>query len=306
MASHLDAALKAVQYSITSPYRWSTQYQLLKRGFTIDTWDFVSQQDIVGYIGSTPDSMIIAPGKTHFGIMFGDNTGMATSCRYLSEMLIVAGRKTEGDRIRQLGQQLMDRVNQLAWNGKFYTHHIPENPELKRDFGVDQSQQISLSNAYSINRDISHEQAVSIIRSYQNIRQKMPASSPGEWYTIYPPFPRGFDVPQWEYMNGGVTSIVAGELAHGAFEHGFEPYGVDILDRVLQLAHRRNDFLSCVYRGKMPETPQRQCVPLDLRPYANVDFVGENSKTAIGWTGEGNNDLVCPWGFSAFRTSPLR
>jgi hypothetical protein len=45
MASCLDAAIKAFRYSTTSPYRWSKRYQLLKRGFTIDTWDFQSDED---------------------------------------------------------------------------------------------------------------------------------------------------------------------------------------------------------------------------------------------------------------------
>ncbi len=45
-----------------------------------------------------------------------------------------------------------------AWNGDFYTHWIAENPEYKPDVGVDMSSQVSLSNAYALNRGISHEQ----------------------------------------------------------------------------------------------------------------------------------------------------
>ncbi|HUO29968.1 MAG TPA: hypothetical protein VMU80_12175 [Bryobacteraceae bacterium] len=40
MASHLEAARKALDYSVTDPARWSKRYQLLKRGYTIDSWDF--------------------------------------------------------------------------------------------------------------------------------------------------------------------------------------------------------------------------------------------------------------------------
>ncbi len=306
MASRLDNALKALKYSTSNPYRWSEKYKLLKRGFTIDTWDFQANEDVVGYIGSAKDPMVIHKDKTRFGIMFGDNTGMAVSCRYLAEMLEYANRKEEAERVRQIGKELMERVNKLAWNGKFYTHHAPEDPTVKRDLGVEQSKQISLSNSYSLNRNLTHEQCVAIIKSYQEIRKEIPESSPGEWYSIYPPFPKGFDVGMWEYMNGGVLSIAAGELAHGAFEHGFEQYGVDIFDRLLKLARKHDNFLYCTYRGAMPKPPQRQFAALDLKQLANVDFFGTGGKNAIGWTGEGENDLhEMPVGQQTFHDIPF-
>lgn len=306
MATRLDHALKALKYSTSDPYRWSKKYQLLKRGFTIDTWDFVSNEDIVGYIGKSNDAMIVNPLSTHFGIMFGDNTGMASSCRYLAEMLAYVDRHTEASQVRAIGAQLLDRINQLAWNGHFYTHHVAEDQTVERDFGVDQSQQISLSNAYSLNRDITHTQCVAIIQSYQALRQRIPSSSPGEWYTIYPPFPTGFDIPMWEYMNGGVTPIVAGELAHGAFEHGFEAYGVDILRRLHVLARQHRNFLYACYRGQQPEPPQRQFIPLDLRAIANIDFSDHPDGRVMGWTGEANNDLhEMPVGRQTFHDIPF-
>ena len=101
----------------------------------------------------------------------------------------------------------------------------------------------------------------------------MPASSPGEWYTIYPPFEKGFGKSdssgKWEYMNAGVTPIVAGELAHGAFEHGFEKYGAGILKRIGKLAEKTDNYLHCAYRGAMPEVPQRNFTPISLVKIAN-------------------------------------
>ena len=44
---------------------------------------------------------------------------------------------------------------------------------------------------------------------------------------------------QGEYMNGGISTLVAGELAKGAFDHGLEAYGADILERLWKLAQRR-------------------------------------------------------------------
>ncbi len=279
MAGHLDKALKAVHYSTTSPYRWSDKYQLLKRGFTIDTWDFQSNEDTALMDGN--DIMRIELGKTRFGIMYGDNTGMAQSCLYLAEMLEYAGRHDEAADYRKLSGALMDRLNALSWNGRYYTHHVPEDPSLHLDLGVDQLKQVSLSNAYSINRTLTHEQCVAIIKTYQQIRQEIPESSPGEWYTIYPPFEGGFgnrdSSSKWEYMNGGVTSIVAGELAHGAFEHGFESYGADILQRVAKLARETDDYLHCTYRGAVPEKPERRFDQLNITGVANSNFPGKEA-----------------------------
>lgn len=294
MKGMLDKALKAIDYSTTSEYRWSDKYQLLKRAYTIDTWDFQNDEDaaISCKDRAFPDPMVIT-NNTRFGIMFGDNTGMIASLRYLSEMLTVAERMDKAKEVKLLSGKLEENLNKLSWNNNFYTHHIPEDSTTKRDFGVDEKSQVSLSNSYSLNRGISHEKSVNIIKTYQQIRKEMPATSPGEFYTIYPPFEKGYGNhnSKWNYMNGGVISIVAGELAHGAFEHGYEEYGVDILDRQLALAKKTNNYLHATYRGKMPVEPKRSFIPISLKEAANTDFVGNTQKGVMGWTNEGDNDL---------------
>ena len=278
MAGLLDKALKAVEYSTNDIYRWSEKYKLLKRGYTIDTWDFQSQEDveISGHI------MVVHPEKSRFGVMFGDNTGMAAACGYLAEMLKFTGRTEESEKIDELGASLRRRLDKLSWNGKYYTHHVPEDPLVKRDLGVDEKSQVSLSNAYSLNRGLEHEKCVAIIKTYKAIREEMPPSSPGEWYTIYPPFEKGFgkrdSSGKWEYMNAGVTPIVAGELAHGAFEHGFEAYGADILMRIGKLAEKTDNYLHCAYRGAMPEVPQRVFTPVSLVKIANRVYPPKEAK----------------------------
>lgn len=304
MSSLLDKAIKAVHYSFNDPYRWSSKYQLLKRGYTIDTWDFQSSYDVE----RSGDPMVVKLDKTEFGIMFGDNTGMSAGLLYLSEMLRYSGRSEEAEKYKNLSFELKDRLDKLCWNGRHYIHHVPENPAVKRDFGTDTSKQVSLSNAYSINRNLSHEQAVAIIKTYQGIRQQMPKDSPGEWYTIYPPFERGFGDHNsiWEYMNGGVCSIVAGELAHGAFEHGFEEYGVDILKRIASLATRTKNYLHCTYKGNMPSKPERSFETIKLDRFANTDTSGTGAKGVPGWTGEGENDLhEFPSGKQVFHEIPF-
>lgn len=255
MAGLLDNAIRAVGYSTSDPYRWSEKFRLLKRGYTIDTWDFQTQDDI----RRSGTTMRVLLDKTEFNIFHGDNTGMAISCRYLAEMLRAAGREGEAGKFDELADALKRRLDELSWNGEFYTHMIPENPNAERDLGdTPTDRQVTISNAYALNRRIDHEQCVAILRSYQRIREEMPESSPGEWYNCYPPFEKGFRF-MWDYMNGGVSPICAGELAHGAFQNGFEPYGVDILTRILDLADRHDGYLPGCFKGKVETSPPPTC-----------------------------------------------
>jgi hypothetical protein len=272
MKSMLPAAMKAVQYATSDPLRWSEKFELLKRGFTIDTWDYQPSMDEA----RTGHTMVVDVEKSHFCVMHGDNTGMAAGLSYLAEMLEAVDQADDARTYRELEAQIRNRLDEVAWNGRFYTHQVPENPSVERDFGVDQSTQVSLSNSYAINRGATHEQCVAIIREYQRIASEMPESSPGEWYSIYPPFPKGFGKHQsvWGYVNGGVLSLVAGELAHGAFEHGFEAYGSDILQRLLRHGRNHRGEIPAVMKGMMPSAPERSFQVLDLGEQIDRDLAG--------------------------------
>jgi len=288
MKGMLDNAIGAVRYSTSDRYRWSEKYQLLKRGYTIDTWDFQSADD-ARRSGSV---MRVVPGVTEFNIFHGDNTGMAIGCIYLAEMLRTAGRGDEAGEYERLGGELKGRLDALAWNGDFYTHMVPENPEARRDLGeTPTDRQVTLSNAYALNRRIDHEQCAAIIRTYLRLREEMPKTSAGEWYNCYPPFDKGFR-SKWDYMNGGVSTITAGELAHGAFEHGFEDYAVDILDRLIGLAERFGGYLHNTFKGKLPDPPPApNFEALDLRAVADVDLCGQGADGVVGWMGDPENDM---------------
>ncbi len=307
MKTLLDNAVKAMSYSMKDSYRWSKKYGLLKRGYTIDTWDFVSEYDVVG----KGCGMCIDKSRTRFGIMHGDNTGFAMSCSYLAEMLERSGRKKEAEKFRMTGNDIRSRLDKISWNGKFFTHHVSEDKSFRRDFGIDESRQVSLSNAYALNRGIDMKQCSGIIETYQGIRKEMPSGSPGEFYQIYPPFEKGFSGHngKWEYMNGGVTTIVAGELAHGAFENGFEKYGADILDRMIRWGESHNGYFPCCLRGdKVPDNLSAKFAELDLRKLANADFVGTDgeSPSPVGWLNEGANDLSgMPVGKRRFQNIPF-
>lgn len=253
MQSCLTKLEKGLHYAFSHPRRWSKEHQLLKRPFTIDTWDFE-------YLEEDPaksnNRRLIAPngwllrmidGRTKFCIMHGDNSGLMKACHLMALMWKHSGSDDKNRYWEEQAKQIRGRANRVCWNGRFYTHQVHIDPV---NIPVDESCQLSLSNTYDINRGLpSHRQAVNIIREYQR-RKEMPGSF-AEWFSIDPPFPNGVfkegfseDAKDYvfgdafEYINGTVMPLVGGELARACFEHGFELYGVDILRRLHALIKR--------------------------------------------------------------------
>ncbi len=303
MTHWVDTAVRALDYCRTSPIRWSEKYGLLKRGFTIDTWDF---QDAENTRISGGDVMEVLPERTRFGIFHGDNTGYAASCHALAEMLDAAGREEEAEQWRAFGEEIRRRLVELSWNGEFFTHHVPE--ESLPDLGVDHASQVSLSNALALNRGIDPAHAQRIIATYQRIRREKPDTSPGEFYAIYPPFERGFGMSKWHYMNGAVFPFVGGELARGAFEYGAEQYGVRILRDLYEAMKRRGGQLPYYWIGCIEPEPERTFTIIDISKTANADFAAETVPGVVGWAGEGpENDLRdIPAGDLTFHKVPVR
>jgi hypothetical protein len=130
----------------------------------------------------------------------------------------------------------MKRLNALSWNGHFFTHQVHLTPLSA--LGVDESRQLSLSNAIALNRGVLRaEQARAIVDEYYQ-RFLARGTTFAEWYSIDPPFPSGsFGMAAGkgeqpgEYVNGGLMPLVGGELARGAFRVGAERYGFDLLSR---------------------------------------------------------------------------
>jgi len=288
MASFLASAERAINYVRSSNVRWSSKYKLVKRGYTIDTWDFQNSFDSV----VAGDAMRIDPEKTRFGVMFGDNTGLAVAHDQLAEMYEALGNERQANDHAKRARQVRIRLREVAWQQHFFRHFVAEDEQPKPELGVNESSQVSLSNAYSINRNLDPDQIQSIIGTYKAIYQAAPEGSPGEWYTIFPPFEKGFEShgDKWQYMNGSVTPIVAGELARGALNAGHETYGIDILQRVGTLGEADEPTLHCSYVGASIERPATQFSPLDLRPIVNA-ALRSDAKVEIPWTAEEENDL---------------
>lgn len=285
MKQNLISAQKALDYAENDPARWSKRFQLLKRAYTIDSWDFAVEDEYLPDIGMT-NTMIIDPAKTKFGVFFGDNTGYITACYQLAEMLERIGDSSIALKYKGRGDEIKGRLNNLAWNGKFFTHFIDEDSTIHRNLGVDEKSQIAQSNAYSLNRNISHHQSKAIIETYLSLKNNLPVGSPGEWYSIYPPFQKGFNRHDavWQYMNGGVGGHVAGELARGAFENGYENYGSDILNRLFELGKKYDNKIWFAYTGSMPPPPPSPVYkPLDISSYANMDLSNTEKTTTFKW-----------------------
>lgn len=285
MKQCLPSAMRALDYSVNDPARWSKRFQLLKRVYTIDSWDFEVDDAYTPDIGLT-NTMLIDPYKSKFGVFFGDNTHYAAACEELAEMLDHSGQPADATRFRDRATGIRQRLDAVSWNGKFFTHFLDEDPTVKRDLGVDEKSQIAQGNAYSLSRGIGPSHSAAIIHTYLDLKQNLPPGSPGEWYAIYPPFPKGFTQHNkpWQYMNGGVGGHVAGELARGAFENGFEPYARDILDRLTELGHKHGNKIWFAYTGSIPPAPPApHYQPVDLAPFANMDIEQRGGPGAFPW-----------------------
>jgi hypothetical protein len=224
--SLLPAMEKAMHYVLTHPWRWDEKYKLVKRAYTVDTWDFAYSA------GQHPWLQMQIDENTFWGIMHGDISGYYEAFLILARLCDYFNQEKRAAFWAKKAAKFRKRLNKIAWNGRFYTHFVKLTP-VTID-GVDESEQLSLSNPMAINRGIAdHRQAVAILQEYR--RRKQVNGSFAEWYSIDPPFPDGIlgdDIlVKGAYCNGGIMPLVGGELARAAFEHGFEEYGVAILQQ---------------------------------------------------------------------------
>ena len=306
MKSNLECAMRALDYCVTDTLKWSKRFKLLKRPYCIDSWDFQVDDEYTPEAPLSP-TMVVVPGKTKFGIFFGDNTGYYAACNQLAGMLENAGKTVDAEKYRNRGREILERLIALSWNGKYFTHFIDEDPNVKRNLGVDEKSQIAQGNMYSLNRGLPHEMNKAIINTYLDLRNRLPEGSPGEWYAIYPPFEKGFGQhdEKWQYMNGGVAGHAIGEMARGAYENGFEDYASGIMLRMLDLIKSAGNRLWFAYTGSIPPPPpppEYRCI--DFSKVANMDLWGIGGNGSFGWMGAtrpGNDMRGLPIGEQVFK-----
>jgi hypothetical protein len=229
---------KALRYVLTDDWRWDKKTKLVKRGYTIDTWDFDYTAGRYPWLNFRVDD------DTYWGIMHGDNSGYYEAFAQIGSLYAQVGDKKRALTWQTAAQSLRRRANAVCFNGKFYTHHVHLVPVKIQ--GVDESQQLSLSNPMNINRGLAtHEMAVSILKEYQKRGSERGAFA--DWFSLDPPMPDGIygdeKLVGGAYCNGGLLPLVGGELARAAFEHGFEQYGVEQLLKYENLTRNDETYL---------------------------------------------------------------
>ncbi len=294
MAAQLPRLEKALHYNAGHPVRWSEKHRLVKRSFCMDSWDFANPYYCNG------DHRCVNPGDPQF-LFHSDNSGLYSSYWRMAEMYDALGQHERAEALCREGEELRQRANDKLFFNNIYGHMIPESLPADDVYKLvgDERKRLSLSTGYTINRGLpTHEMAVKILREYQRRGKAKKATSFAEWWTMDPPYA----IKQWpthgppvgEYMNGAICTIIAGEIARAACEHGCEDYACDILRRVWELSERDGGELHQVYR-RLPEkpaaTPPTAFAFVDLRAQVNVGLCCGALKDVPAWTDEGENDM---------------
>jgi len=247
---------KALFYVLRHPWRWDQKHGLVKRAYTIDTWDFA-------YTAGGHDWLQFQiNGRTFWGVMHGDNSGYYEAFSIMAFINRYFGRDKQADKWEERARKIKKNMNELCWNGEFYTHFVKLTPVKIK--GVDEEKQLSLSNPMDMNRGAAdHEKAVSIINEY--LKRRRQTSAFAEWFSIDPPFPDGVfgdkKLKAGAYVNGGIMPLVGGELSKAAFENGFERYGVDILKRYFDMISSTGESYLWYFPDGSPSTKEASTSP---------------------------------------------
>lgn len=216
---------KGIEYMMSDQKRWDKDRGLVKRAFTIDTWDFT--------YGKSSDNRRIEEG-TPMSIMHGDNSGIYSACMSLSWLNKRFGFNEKASYWAKKAGMLMEAMHRYLWNGRFFIHQLHLNNP-----GADslENERLSLSNTYDINRGVTDlHKSRSIIDEY--IKRRDNNGHFAEWYSIDPPYENFNGIGADSYVNGCICLFTAGELAKAAFNNGYEEYGWDILCRLMKLVKK--------------------------------------------------------------------
>lgn len=231
---------KGIEYSTSNPKRWDKERGLVKRAYTIDTWDFSCEKD------SHLDRRITK--DTPMAIMHGDNSGVFQAMNQLAWLNRRLGRKRRASKWEARAETLRANAIKYLWNGNYFVHQLPLDCPPADD---KEEIRLSLSNTYDVNRGFtSLEQSRSIVEEYMHRRDTM--TSFAEWYTIDPRYWPMFGEKHAHpaYINGMITSFTAGELAKAAFGCGYEAYGWDIICRLRDIMEEDGGNIYFLYDRK--------------------------------------------------------
>lgn len=221
---------KGIDYITSDSKRWDSQRGLVKRPFTIDTWDF--EYDENNKTGGSLDRRIRETSK--MSIMHGDNSGVYQAMNQLAWFNRRLGNEEKALNWEKRAEELKENIFKYLWNGDFFIHQLHLNHN-----GADNLENIrlSLSNSYDMNRGLTNlEESRKIIEEF--LRRRETTEFFAEWFSIDPPYEDFLGYPAGRYINGAISPFTAGELSKAAFANGYEKYGWDIIKRMMKLVER--------------------------------------------------------------------
>lgn len=232
---------RAIDYMTSDKKRWSAEYGLCIRPYTIDTWDF------------TADAASNTDRRIHDGevmcAMHGDNSGVYQAMKQLAFFNRHLGNAEKANEWESRAAVLRENMFRHLWNGRFFVHQRPINGAPLDDR---EGERMSLSLPYDINRGVTDlYRSRAIIEEYMARRETTDKFA--EWFTIDPPYEKFNNFPIGTYVNGAVSPFTAGELAKAAFNNGYEAYGWDILSRFMKLVERDGDVYFLYYPDSTPQ-----------------------------------------------------
>lgn len=215
---------KGINYICSDEKRWDSERGLVKRPFTIDTWDFVDSNLLNRRIDT----------DSPMSIMHGDNSGVYQAMNQLAWLNRRLGNEKQAENWEKRAEKLKESMFKYLWNGSFFIHQLHLNHD-----GIDklENERLSLSNTYDMNRGVTDiEQSGKIIDEY--IKRRTETDNFAEWFSIDPPYEKFGCYKPGRYVNGAISPFTAAELAKAAFNNGYEEYGWDIVTRFMQLVER--------------------------------------------------------------------
>lgn len=227
---------KGIDYQTSDIKRYDAKLGLCKRPYTIDTWDFTADP----LSGRNRTIQLDEP----MAAMHGDNTGVIQAMNQLAWINEHFGNTAKAAEWRERSARLRASVMKHLWNGRFFRHQLPLNCPPQDE---NEENRLSMSDAYALNRGVlTREECRSIIEEYRSRRTKTAAFA--EWFTIDPVYEDfGPNHRKGQYVNGAICPFTAGELAKGAFENGYEAYGWDIIERLIEMVLRDEGKIFFLY-----------------------------------------------------------
>lgn len=255
VAALLPALDRALRYTCSHPLRWDDAHGLVKRPYTIDTWDF----DYTA--GRHPWLNFQITDHTFWGLFHGDNSGTFEAARCLATLYDAVADPDRALHWRTFAEGLRARANALLFNGRFYTHFYKLTPVTVP--GVNEAEQLSFSNPMALNRGLATPDiARAVVDEYR--RRRRPEAF-AEWYGIDPPFPDGSfgdeKLVAGAYINGGVFPLCGGELARAALTNGFEAYGVQILNQYRDMIAQHGETYLWYFPDGRPSSVENSTSP---------------------------------------------